>query len=88
MYRSHRRGVALNRSASRLFLLLALAGCALRPDWHWEKPGADAARYRVELNRCKGSSYARNDGLVTQEDVRRMHACMEAQGWHKVPDSP
>ncbi len=26
-------------------LLVLVAGCSLRPGWHWEKPGADDAAY-------------------------------------------
>lgn len=64
--------------------LLSLAGCALRPTWHWEKPGAGEEQYRADLNHCKGVSYPGADGMVTGEMLRRMHACMEAHGWRKA----
>lgn len=65
-------------------LLLVLAGCALRPAWHWEKPGASEAQYERETIQCKSATYSGTDGMVTQEMVRRMHACLEAKGWRKV----
>jgi len=65
-------------------LTLGLAACALRPAWHWEKPGASEAQYTTELNQCKGATYSGTDGMVTTEMVRRMHNCMEAKGWRKV----
>jgi hypothetical protein len=71
-----------------VILLLGLAGCALRPSWHWEKPGASEEQYTSDLNHCKGVSYPGADGMVTGEMVRRMHACMEAHGWHKVGVNP
>lgn len=69
---------------SLIVLLLGLAGCALRPTWHWEKPGASQEQYSADLNHCKGVSSPSADGMVTGEMVRRMHSCMEAHGWRKV----
>lgn len=69
-----------------LLLPLVLAGCALRPDWHWDKPEASAAELAADLKRCKQASYSGTDGMVTQAMVRRMHACMQAAGWRKTPN--
>jgi hypothetical protein len=64
---------------------VALAGCALRPAWHWDKPGAVAGEYDADVKFCKAQTYAwATDGMVTGESVRRMHACMEGRGWRKV----
>lgn len=69
------------------FLLpLLLAACALRPGWHWAKADASEADYAADLRRCKQASYEGVDGMVTQTQVRRMHACLEAAGWRKTPD--
>lgn len=65
-------------------LLLSVAACALRPTWHWEKPGATDEQYTSDLNHCKGISYSGTDGMVTKEMLRRMEACMEAKGWRKA----
>lgn len=67
-----------------IVLLLALAGCALRPNWHWEKPGASDEQYTAEVNQCKAATYSGTDVMIGTEMVRRMHACMEAKGWRKV----
>ena len=61
-----------------------VAGCALKPTWHWEKPGASDQEYSFDLNQCKTATYPDTSGMVTNEDVRRMFACMEAKGWSKV----
>ena len=64
---------------------VAVNGCALRPGWHWAKPGAVDGEYDADLTFCKAQTYAwATDGMVTGESVRRMHACMEARGWRKV----
>lgn len=63
-----------------------LAACALRPDWHWEKPEATEADLAADLNRCKQASYAGTDGMVTQAMVQRMHACLLGAGWRKTPN--
>lgn len=65
-------------------LLVAAAGCALVPSWHWEKPGASQDEYDADLIHCKAASYSGTSGMVTQEMVRRMHYCMEALGWRKA----
>lgn len=62
------------------------AGCALFPSWHWEKGGASEAEYSFDEAQCKAKTYSGNDGTVTNATVRRMHACMEAKGWRKVPN--
>jgi hypothetical protein len=67
-----------------LILSLALAGCALRPAWHWERPGASDADYRNDEIACKQQSYEGADGAVTQSQVRRMQNCLERRGWRKV----
>lgn len=64
--------------------LLAAAGCALGPAWHWEKPGATERDYTTDLNQCKSATYPDTTGSVTKESVRRMFACMEGKGWTKV----
>ncbi len=64
-------------------LLSGAAGCALRPSWHWEKPGADEQDLTWDQNQCKAKTYSGNDGLVTNASVRRMFACMEGKGWSK-----
>jgi len=62
-----------------LILLAGLtAGCA---SWHWEKPGGD---YDVDEKYCKLQAYSGADGMVTNANVRKMHACMESRGWRKV----
>lgn len=69
---------------SAVVLLLGAAGCALRPTWHWEKPGASEEQYTAEVNQCKAATYSGTDGMVTTQMVRRMQACMEAKGWRKA----
>lgn len=64
--------------------LLVVAGCALKPAWHWAKPGASEQDYTTDLNQCKFATYPDTTGAVTNESVRRMFACMEAKGWSKV----
>jgi len=67
-----------------LIFCLGLAGCALRPAWHWERPGASEADYRRDEIACKQQSYEGADGAVTQAQVRRMQRCLENRGWRKV----
>jgi hypothetical protein len=64
--------------------LLMIAGCALKPSWHWEKAGASEQDYSTDLNQCKFATYPDTMGMVTNESVRRMFACMEGKGWSKV----
>lgn len=65
-------------------ILLSVAGCALLSSWHWEKRGANDDDYDTDLKFCKLQSYSGTDGMVTNESVRRMHACMESRGWRKM----
>lgn len=65
-------------------VVLMLAGCALRPTWHWEKPGASDAEYSFDLNQCKAMTYSDASVVVTKESVRRMFTCMERKGWARV----
>ena len=66
---------------------LCLSACALLgPGWHWEKPGGGQAALEHDRNVCKARVYSGSNGEVTQEGVRRMHACMEGLGWSKVRD--
>lgn len=65
-------------------LTLFFAGCALRPDWHWERPGASDADYETDMRFCKSTTDQALNGSVTYESVRRVHACMEDRGWNKV----
>ena len=65
-------------------ILVGLTGCALQPKWHWEKPGASDQEYTQDLNQCKTVTYPDTTGMVTNEAVRRMFACMEAKGWSRV----
>ena len=67
-------------------LVQALAACALFPSWHWARPGATQADYVFDETQCKAQTYSGTDGMVTNVSVRRMHACMQARGWHKEPD--
>jgi len=67
-----------------IVFLAALTGCALRPTWHWEKPGASDQEYSFDLNQCKAAIYTDASGIVTNESVRRMFACMERKGWSRV----
>lgn len=67
-------------------LALFLAACALRPDWHWARAGASDEELSADLVRCKQASYAGTEGMVTQAMVQRMHACMQAAGWQKMPN--
>lgn len=71
-----------------LFILYvsALTGCALFPSWHWEKKGASEAEYSFDEAQCKAKVYSGTDGMVTNASVRRMHGCMEAKGWIKLPN--
>ena len=69
-----------------LALFLPLSACALFPSWHWARPGAGEAEYSVDEAQCKAKTYSGTDGAVTNASVRRMHACMEAKGWVKVPN--
>lgn len=65
-----------------------LGGCSLLSSWHWEKAGATDADYSFDEAQCKAKVYSGSgtDGAVTNASVRRMHACMEAKGWHKAPN--
>ena len=65
-------------------LIIAITGCALKPSWHWEKRGASDEEYSFDLNQCKAATYTDASGIVTNESVRRMYACMERKGWSKV----
>ncbi len=67
-------------------MLPVLGACGLLSTWHWEHVGPEAADYAVDETQCKARSYSGADGAVTRENVRRMHACMEAKGWRKVPN--
>ncbi|HLO61770.1 MAG TPA: hypothetical protein VK165_02275 [Azonexus sp.] len=67
-------------------LCLATAACALFPTWHWARPDASEADYATDETQCKAKTYSGTDGMVTHASVRRMHACMEAKGWIKVPN--
>jgi hypothetical protein len=69
-----------------LLCVAALTGCALFPSWHWEKKGASEAEYSFDEAQCKAKVYSGTDGMVTNASVRRMHGCMEAKGWVKVPN--
>jgi hypothetical protein len=62
---------------------ISLTGCGLWPRWHWEKPGASSEELDWDQTQCKAKTYAGNMGEVTNETVRRMHACMEGKGWKK-----
>ena len=68
------------------FVLATLGGCALFPDWHWEKPGASQTDHDTDVRFCKQVVYPGVDGFVSGETVRAMHGCMEARGWRKVPN--
>ncbi|QKV57534.1 MAG: hypothetical protein HT580_10070 [Dechloromonas sp.] len=48
------------------------------------KAGATERDYTVDLNQCKTATYPDTTGMVTNEGVRRMFACMESKGWSKV----
>lgn len=65
-------------------LFVGMTGCALKPTWHWEKRGATDEEYSFDLNQCKAATYTDASGVVTNESVRRMFACMERKGWSKV----
>lgn len=67
-----------------ILLTIAVAGCALWPSWHWEKPGASPEAYSFDETQCKARVYSGTDGMVTNASVRNMHACMMAKGWKKV----
>lgn len=67
-----------------VLVLFLQTGCALRQSWHWEKPGASEQVYEFDLQQCKAKTYAGSSGVVTNETVRRMFACMEGKGWRKV----
>lgn len=69
------------KSLLMLIAALTLAGCALWPGWHWEKPGGD---YGNDERYCKLQAYSGADGMVTQANVRVMHRCLEERGWRKV----
>jgi len=69
-----------------LLFIAALASCALKSSWHWEKRGASDEEYSFDLNQCKAATYTDASGIVTNESVRRMFACMERKGWSKVPN--
>jgi hypothetical protein len=68
-----------------LAAFLLLSGCSLlRPGWHWEKAGASSAEYDSDISYCKSQTSQALDGAVTNESVRRIHACMQRLGWQKV----
>ncbi len=79
---------AVKRALTLVALIQAawLAGCGLMPSWHWEKRGASEAEYAYDEAQCKAKVYTGTDGMVTQASVRRMHGCLEAKGWAKVPN--
>ena len=72
------------RNGILMLLLIVQAGCFMRQSWHWEKAGAGEEAYEFDLQQCKAKTYAGSSGLVTNETVRRMFACMEGKGWRKV----
>lgn len=74
------------RYARAFALFLPLSACALFPSWHWARTGASEADYAIDEAQCKAKTYSGTDGMVTNASVRRMHACMEAKGWVKVPN--
>lgn len=61
--------------------VLLVSGCA---SWHWEKAGAGAVEYETDEKYCRLQAYSGTDGMVTKEQVRKMHACLESRGWRKV----
>lgn len=75
----------LKHALSGWFVVL-LTGCAMFSSWHWEKKGASEAEYSFDEAQCKAKVYSGTDGMVTNASVRRMHGCMEAKGWVKVPN--
>jgi hypothetical protein len=72
--------------ASLLASAALVGGCALFPDWRWEKEGASPAEYDYDIKLCKQLIYPGVDGYVTKESVRRMEACMMSRGWRKAPN--
>ena len=74
------------RHALLLSCVALLGGCALFPDWRWEKEGASQAEYDYDIKYCKQLIYPGVDGYVTKESVRRMEACMISRGWRKAPN--
>lgn len=70
-----------------LVFSFALTGCALWPNWHWEKNGASESEYQADLTFCKSQTDQSLNGTVTNESVRRLHACMERRGWQKVKNT-
>lgn len=70
----------------QLWLALGVCACAACSSWHWAKGGADAEAYAADERLCKTQVYNGTDGMVTHASVRRMHACLEARGWRKVPN--
>ncbi|MGC1519798.1 MAG: hypothetical protein WA787_13670 [Azonexus sp.] len=73
----------MKRQVAFLLFLATLTGCALKPTWHWEKPGASDQEYSFDLNQCKAATYSDASGFVTNESVRRMFSCMERKGWSR-----
>ncbi len=78
-------GLRLRAAGCAAMLCIGIAGCALKPSWHWEKRGASDQEYSFDLNQCKAAVYSYDtSGVVTSESVRRMSACMERKGWSRV----
>ena len=77
------RPTNIGRSILVGILFAALAGCALRPAWHWEKANATDEDYERDVKFCKQQTYSGTDYMVTTESVRRMHHCLESKGWRK-----
>lgn len=67
-------------------LMIVFIGLVACSSWHWEKPGAADGEHAQDEKFCKQQVYSGTDGMVTQASVRRMHACMMAKGWQKVPN--
>jgi hypothetical protein len=82
-------GIPAFPSVQRVLLgacAILIGGCALFPNWHWEKAGASTAEYDYDVKFCKQLIYPGVDGYVTGESVRRMEACMMSRGWRKAPN--
>ena len=76
----------LSKRCLALLPSVLLCSCALLSSWHWEKKGGSQEEYAFDEAQCKAKVYSGTDGIVTNASVRRMHGCLEAKGWRKVPN--
>jgi hypothetical protein len=65
-------------------LLAALAGCASRPDFTWQKSGATADDFETDLGQCQAQAFS-IPGVSFRQAVIVQTTCLRGKGWRQVP---